>query len=296
MARRLRLHAPGAFYHVTLRGNHRQQIFFRDQDRDLLDGLVADSLKHLAARIHAYCWMPNHLHMLIQVSDKPLGRLMLRIASAYARTVQLRFATTGHLFERRYHAVLVDANNYLLTLVRYIHRNPVRAGLVIDPSVYPWSSHAVYLGQRPKSWVTTEFVFKLFAHRPDDAIRRYREFMGCAVPDKWGIGNLAPHREQPQILGDDAFVTRILNGAVRLRSSMTLDDLVRECCERFQVTLESLASRSRAQPLAAARAWLGHEALTRRIATVSAVARLLARGESDLRYLMRRHAPMVDAS
>jgi putative transposase len=291
MARRLRLHAPGAFYHVTLRGNHRQSIFFRDEDRNLLDGFVSDSLRLLAARIHAYCWMPNHLHMLVQVSDAPLGRLMLRIASAYARTVQLRFDTTGHLFERRYHAVLVDADNYLLTLVRYIHRNPVRARLVMDPAAYPWSSHSVYLGQQPKSWVTTDFVLKLFARLPDDAMRCYREFMACPVPDQWGIGNLAPHPEQPQILGDDAFVTRILNGKTQLRPSMTLDDLVCECCARFEVTLESLASRSRARRLAEARAWLGHEALARRVATVSAVARLLGRTEGALRHAMRRRLP-----
>lgn len=289
MARRLRLHAPGAFYHVTLRGNHRQPIFFRDQDRDLLDALVAESLEQLCARMHAYCWMPNHLHMLVEVSDAPLGRFMLRIASAYARTVQLRFGTTGHLFERRYHAVLVDADNYLLTLVRYIHRNPVRAGLVTDPAAYDWSSHSVYLGRRPKSWVTTDVVLKLIAPRHDDAIRGYREFMGCPAPEQWGAGSLTPHPRQPQILGDDAFVARILNGKSRLRSTMTLDDLVGECCAKFQVTLESLTSRSRAQRLAAARAWLGHEAVAGRIASVSAIARLLARTESSVRYLMSRY-------
>ena len=148
MARRLRLHVPGGFYHVTLRGNHRAPIFFRSADRDLWERFLADSLERFGARLHAYCWMTNHVHMVIQVSEFPLGRIILRTASAYARTVQLRLETTGHLFERRYHAVLVDADAYLLTLLRYIHLNPVNGGLTRDPDAYRWSSHHAYTGAR----------------------------------------------------------------------------------------------------------------------------------------------------
>ena len=140
MARPLRLHVAGGFYHVTLRGNHRRPIFFTDADRDLLEEVLAEALDRGAARVHAYCWMSNHLHMLVQVADVPLSRLMLRVASRYARTVQIALATTGHLFERRYPALLVDADSYLLTLLRYIHLNPVRAGLVGDAQLYRWSS------------------------------------------------------------------------------------------------------------------------------------------------------------
>jgi REP element-mobilizing transposase RayT len=125
MARRLRLHVPGGFYHVTLRGNHQQPIFFAATDRDLLNRIVAEAIAELRARIHAFCWMTNHVHLLVQVSDEPLGRLMHRIASKYARTVQARIATTGHLFERRYHAALVDTDRYLIAVLRYIHLNPV---------------------------------------------------------------------------------------------------------------------------------------------------------------------------
>jgi REP element-mobilizing transposase RayT len=89
MARPLRIHVPGAFYHVTLRGNHRQDIFFTSADRRLFDEITAEVLERFTARLHAYCWMTNHMHMLIQVGDAPLGRLMLRIAGRYARTVRL---------------------------------------------------------------------------------------------------------------------------------------------------------------------------------------------------------------
>ena len=289
MARKPRLHAPGAFYHVTLRGNHQQAIFLQESDRDLLDGIVAESLERLAARLHAYCWMTNHLHLLVQVSDEPLGRLMLRIASTYARAVQRRIKTTGHLFERRYHASLMDADNYLMAVIRYIHLNPVVAGLARSPSDYRWSSHRTYLGMQHQTWVTTRFVMECLAPQPDEALRYYQQLISGPDQAEWGVGALAPHAEHPQVIGDDAFVSRILNGERRPGPRKSLEKLVDECCERFQVSREHLISRHRARELVLARAWLGREAISGRIASVSAVARLLERSESTMRYMMQRH-------
>jgi len=289
MPRQLRLHVPGGFYHVTLRGNHRQPVFFTPADRDLLDDVVAGVIDQLSARVHAYCWMTNHLHMLVQISDAPLGRLILRIASRYARAAQARLDTTGHLFERRYHAVLVDADAYLLTLVRYIHLNPVRAGLVAGPAAYTWSSHRVYLGERQCHWVTTGFAFSLLAGQPDNAAAKYREFMDNSEPSRWGAGNLLPHRDQPQVLGSDDFVARVKSIGYRPRSHKSLDDLILECSERFQVTSEALTSASRAHHLAAARAWIGHEAVAGRVASICEVARRLSRSEGAIRHAMNHH-------
>lgn len=291
MARRLRLHVPGGFYHVTLRGNHRQPVFFAEADRVRLDDVVAEAVHRLAARVHAYCWMSNHIHLLVEISDAPLGQLILRIASQYARAVQTRLDTTGHLFERRYHAVLVDADAYMMALVRYIHLNPVRAGLVTDPATYPWSSHSVYLGVCQREWVTTEFTLRMLGNQPSHAAARYRELMGSPEPCQWGEGELVPHRDEPQVLGSDEFVARIKGSECRSRPHQSLDDLIRACSERFQVTLASLASRSRAPNLAIARAWIGHEALAGRVASTCEVARRLGRSEGAIRFLMRHHAP-----
>lgn len=291
MARRPRLHIPGGFYHVTLRGNHRQPVFFAETDRDRLDDVVAEAVHRLAARVHAYCWMTNHIHALVQISDVPLGQLILRIASQYARAVQTRLDTTGHLFERRYHAVLVDADAYLMTLVRYIHLNPVRAGLVTDPAAYPWSSHRVYLGLSRRDWVTTGFAFRMLGNQPNHATARYGEIMGSSEPCRWGAGELIPRRDEPQVIGSDAFVAKVKGLECRARSNQRLDDLIRACTERFQVTPESLASANRAPSLGIARAWIGHEALAGRIASICEVARRLGRSESAIRYLMQHHPP-----
>ena len=294
MARMPRLHAPGAFYHVTLRGNHQQPVFFRDSDRDLLDRIVAESLQRQAARLHAYCWMTNHLHMLVQVSDAPLGRLMLRIASTYARTVQLRLHTTGHLFERRYHASLLDAENYMLAVVRYIHRNPVKAGLASDPAAYPWSSHRTYLGMQEQSWVTTDFLMRLIGSRRKVALRRYMDLISGPDQVEWGAGVLVPRRDCPQVVGDDAFAKKFLSGKAPGRAQKSWEQLVSECCERFGVSHEVLLSRGRTRNAVMARAWLGHEAAAGKIATVSAVARFLGRSESALRHIIRRHLAAPD--
>jgi putative transposase len=289
MARQLRLHVPGGFYHVTLRGNHRQAIFFEEGDRDLLNSIVAEVIASQNARIHAFCWMTNHLHAVIQVSNVPLGRVVLRIASRYARIVQKRLATTGHLFERRYHCVLVDAEEYLLTLIRYVHLNPIKAGLTSDLASFHWSSHADYLGHKSHPWVTTDFALRLLASERCLATVRYRDLITGVDPTKWGEELLPANRAYPQVLGGDDFAARVTGGLPAASSRRSLDDLAAESCCRFAVSAAMLISPFRSRSLTAARAWLGHEALASRSATISAVARYLQRSESSLRELMARH-------
>ena len=170
MPRPLRIHLPGGFYHVTLRGNHQQDVFAADGDRRLLNVIVARALGKSGARLHAYCWMRNHLHFLLQVSDQPLAIPMRSIASEFARAMQIKLETTGHFFERRFHASLVDTDAYLLELIRYIHLNPVRAGVVSDPSEFRWSSHHCYIGTRVEPWVTVDFVLGVFASERRQAV------------------------------------------------------------------------------------------------------------------------------
>jgi len=287
------LHVPGGFYHVTLRGNHRNPIFFRDSDRALLERILCGSLERWVARLHAYCWMTNHIHMVIQVSGMPLGRIVLRTASAYARAVQLRLETTGHLFERRYHAILVDADDYLLTLLRYVHLNPVRAGLAADPGSYPWSSHHAYLGMRTEPWLTTGFALGILSARADQAVVRYRELMSSAEPLSWGTGALTPNRAQPQILGSDAFVARIIAPRSEAATGLSLQRLLSDCSDRFRLPSAMLTSPMCSRRLAMARAWLAHRATRAGIASVCDVARFLGRSESAIRQAMLRHS--IDA-
>ena len=214
---------------------------------------------------------------------------MLRIAGRYARTIQRGLRTTGHLFEKRYHPVLVDADSYLLELLRYIHLNPVRAHMVDAADRYPWSSHHAYLGTQHQHWVTTDFALSMFHSQRDLAIAAYRRFIGENSNATSPLLERNPN--DLRILGSDDFAGKVLGAAWRPRSRKSLDDLMHEAAVEFNITVGELHSRSRQRDLARARAWLAHQAITLRVASLSQVARLLGRDESSLRELVRRHFP-----
>ncbi|MGC3980767.1 MAG: transposase [Steroidobacteraceae bacterium] len=262
-------------------------MFFTPEDRALLNSIAADIVPRFGARLHAYCWMTNHIHMLMQVGDTPLGRIILRIASQYARTLQARFHTTGHLFERRYHAVLVDADAYLLELLRYIHLNPVRAAMVPTATDYPWSSHHAYLGTRPDVWVTTEFALSLFHTELPLAIQSYERFMHEAATTGSPLDHCNP--SDHRILGSDDFAAKLLGTAWHPRSHKTLEQLLDEACQQWAVSRDALCSPSRHRQLTHARAWIAHQAVTQSIANLSRVARMLNRSEASLRESVKRH-------
>jgi REP element-mobilizing transposase RayT len=288
--RRPRLHVPGACYHVTLRGNHRQDIFFCDSDRRLLERYVGEARERVGVQIHAYCWMTNHIHLLVQVSDVPLGAFMQRIGTRYSRAVQARIPTTGHLFQNRYHALLVDVDRYFVALLRYVHLNPVRAGLVQDPADYSWSSHRAYLGLAAPGWLTTGFSLSLFDRDPGRAVERYRAFVtqGDAGARDPALG-VTP-RGEPRVLGDDAFARRTTRQtAATAAGHRGLDAIVAELCDEFAVTLAELRSTSQRRDLSLVRGRITARAVAEGAATLSAIARHLNRSASALSRAAERH-------
>lgn len=272
--RRLRLHLPGGFYHTTLRGNHRENIFAVVNDRLLLNTIVEQALARYGARIHAYCWMTNHLHMLVQVGNEPLSRVMQKIASGYARAYQVSRETTGHLFENRFYSVLVDADAYLMELIRYIHLNPVRANLVGDLDRYRWSSHHAYLGQPLDSWVTTEFGLRMFAADRRKAMQLYARFVDCDAGEVTSpLENV--RMENPEILGNDDFCKRVHQQLKLPPPQKSFEMLIDEGCIRFCLARHQLFSTMRNARVAAARAWIARQAMESRIATMTGIARRL---------------------
>lgn len=277
-------------YHVTLRGNHSQDIFFVAEDRHRMSELLADAISRFDARLHAYCYMTNHIHALVQVGDTPLGSIMLRVAGSYARQTQARLQTTGHMFEKRYHSVLVDVDQYLLTVVRYIHLNPVAAGLAESADAYEWSSHHAYTGARGEPWVTTDFALSLFGADSGRAINAYRRFLNVDAGDQPAASPLdSCNAHDPRILGSDDFARRLLGDTWRPKSAKSIDTLIQEACAMFACAPAELCSPSRRPILVAARAWVAQEAVDGRIASVAEVARKLNRDESSLRHALKVH-------
>jgi REP element-mobilizing transposase RayT len=286
------LHVPGGVYHVILRGNHRQAVFIEPSDRAMLDDLVAETLERFDARAHAYCWMTNHMHLALQVADAPLGPIVRRIAGVYARRIQRRLPTTGHLFERRYRSVLVDADAHLLRLVRYIHLNPLRAGLVADPADYPWSGHRAYLGLASVPWLTTEFTLRLLGTNRNSARRAYSRLIsaGGDPDDSAQFSRGMPG--DTRVLGDDGFLARV--SATRKRPPPkgscppTLEQLIATVAKNAGCTVEALASASRARAVVDARCQVAERALASGVASISEIARRLNRSHSSLIEAVQR--------
>ena len=182
MPRKPRLFYPGAFYHVMLRGNARQDIFCGDRAYHQFEQFLAEGLEQHRRRLHAYCWMGNHVHMLLQCSDVPISEMMRVLSQRYTYWFNRQHDRVGHLFQGRYKALVVDTDGYLLELIRYIHLNPVRAELVEQIDDYPWSSHHAYLGRQTKPWLITDWVLRQFHEDRVTAGARYLGFLGaCRV-------------------------------------------------------------------------------------------------------------------
>ncbi|MEA3348840.1 MAG: transposase [Pseudomonadota bacterium] len=189
MAREPRIHYPGALYHVMLRGNGGQDIFLSDSDRTRFFLLIQEGVHRFGNRIHTFCFMDNHIHLAIQVADIPLSKIIQNISLRYTRWINDKCRKTGHLFQGRYKALLVDQDSYLLELVRYIHLNPIRAGLVKHPKNYKWSGHNCYLGEEKLTWLTTGWVLGQFGEDITTARHGFARFVNE------GIGLLATQLE-----------------------------------------------------------------------------------------------------
>lgn len=193
------------------------------------------------------CVLPNHIHLALQVGDIPLSGIMQSLVGRYTRWVNWRKRRAGHLFQGRYKAIMVDADAYLTELVRYIHLNPVRAGMVGDPGEYPWSSHRAFCGKEAIDWLTTEFVLGCMSHVESAARQKFAEF----VVD--GIAN--GHRPEfhggsgidSRLLGDDTFAGKVLDEAERCcRMIVPIDKFLGLVCTHYRLaSVQELAGHDR---------------------------------------------------
>ena len=183
MPRPPRLQAHGATYHVTTRGNRKQEIFVDTRDRLRFLQLVQEVVDLLGWACHAYCLMTNHYHLLVQTSEPNISRGMHRLNGVYAKWFNWRHGYEGHLFDRRFGSVLVEGHAHLLELTRYIVLNPVRAGLCRYPGEWRWSSYSAMLGERDRpAFLQTAWALSLFSREPKRARELYREFVASAPP------------------------------------------------------------------------------------------------------------------
>lgn len=252
MARKQRIQYPGAFYHIIVRGNQRQNIFHEDADRvEYIKRLKR--YKHKCGFIlYAYVLMSNHVHLLLETPKEPIARIMQMINFTYTQYYNKKYNKVGHLFQGRYKSYLCDKDSYLLGLVRYIHKNPVRAGLVKTPDEYPWSSQGEYVNGIGKL-VETEQVLRSFSEKTGIARKKYREFMDETGEEQ---GSIYYKTTEQQIVGDERFIDKVgrqLKREEKPLSKITINEIVQAVEEVTGLGLSEMNSPKRNQDLRIAR-------------------------------------------
>ena len=257
MARPLRLEYPGGVYHVIARGNERRAVFRDDRDRKLYLERLAHYQKRCGFRVYAFCLMTNHIHLAIETAKTPLSRIMMGLQGSYTQAFNRRHGRVGHLFQGRYKALVVQKNPYLLALVRYIHENPVVAGIVREAARYRWSSDRWYRTKGAPSWLDVNSVLEMFGGRREAAGRAYATFMARSE----GAGYDGLRTFGQLVKGDEEFATRTLEESGEpeiMRRGLSVDRVARAVAQALDLKLEDLRSAKRSRDLSAARAIAGY--------------------------------------
>ncbi|MBA3070579.1 MAG: hypothetical protein FP829_00135 [Nitrospirae bacterium] len=254
MARQLRIEYEGAFYHVTSRGNQKGEIFWDDMDREEFKRILERTKERYGYLLHAYVLMGNHYHLLIETPHANIKQIMQNLNTSYTVFVNRRHGRVGHLFQGRYKAYIVDKESYLLELGRYIHLNPVRAGIVKKPEDYKWSSYRDYIyGNKQGTITDTDDTLYSFSKRRAISASNYHEFVNAGFHAKPPLGEAVG-----SILGNKAFresVLRYLKGIPdkteipeikKIETKYGLEDIVRIVAEYYGIEEDELLNRKKA--------------------------------------------------
>lgn len=183
MARPLRIVFPGALYHVTSRGNNRARVFRIEDDYEEFLGVTEKVVGRYGWLCHAYCVLGNHYHLVIETPQPNLTQGMRQLNGVFAQRYNRRRGRIGHVFQARYHATLVEQESHLLSAIRYVARNPVRARLCKRPEDWKWSSHPAYLGMQPAArFLTRDWVLSQFGKDRAKAQRALKAFVDLDAP------------------------------------------------------------------------------------------------------------------
>ncbi len=291
MPRGPRLDYADALHHVMARGIEKREIFSCDRDREDLLNRLERLVDETATSIFAWCLIPNHFHLLLRSGPAGLSPFMRRLQTGYAVSFNKRHRRVGHIFQNRYKSIVVEEDRYLLQLVRYLHLNPLRAGLVKDLralEAFPWSGHSVLLGRREAAWQDTRYVLGQFGRDVERARVAYGRFVkegaregkrtelngGGLVRSIGGRERMAESRSGPQpwvhderVLGSSEFVRHVTEAegeadeGASLRvgepgRNRFLQKAIAEVSRRFRISPEELQGGGRRRKVVVARAAL----------------------------------------
>lgn len=249
MPRPLRIEFKGAWYHVMNRGANHQLIYKSNDHRNLFLSLLDEMTTRYRVEVHAFCLMDNHYHLLIRTPHPNLSKCMRFLDGLYTQKINRATGRDGPLFRGRYKAILIDANDYLLEVSRYIHLNPVAAKICLVPDEFAWSSYHSYSNVGCKiSWLKTSFILNMMTGV--DRRKAYLRFVAQGIDEK--TQNFYEKEQLPSILGNKNFIEKHLKelnqqyvSAVRTDLNRTIvlphPEIILKCvAEYFQTTCEEL--------------------------------------------------------
>jgi len=280
MPRHVRLDIPGVLQHVIVRGVEKRRIFLDNKDRSLFVDRLSSLLLDTDTDCLAWALLPNHIHLLLRPNHDKLSTFMRRLLTGYAVTFNLRHKRSGHLFQNRYKSIICEEEPYLLELVRYIHLNPLRAGLIttIDQlDKYQWSGHAILMGKRALPGQNTSEVLLRFSATLSTARSNYKAFVAGGISmgkrnDLIGGGlrrslqtedprEITAHDER--VLGTGSFMEEIIKHdktSRRLRA-MSLDEIIQAVASFYGTDPKHLRERTRKRAVADARCLISYVAV-----------------------------------
>jgi putative transposase len=249
MSRPLRIEYPGAWYHVMNRGRRSETIFSDKQDYSLFVDLLMEVSELWKVHIAAYCLMDNHYHILLQTPEGNISRCMRHLNSVYTQRYNRRHGYDGPLFRGRYKSILVSDDNYLLQLVRYVHKNPIKAHIVNNMQEYPWSSYRGYLSFAKKwNWLYKEHIFKMISAKKQGRSRDFVAFMH--KDDLPEVTRLFSKKNLPSLFGPESFVTHIRENFYLKKKRYEVPDskslapavdvIISAVCKYYGVTFDDL--------------------------------------------------------
>lgn len=249
MTRPLRIEYPKAWYHVMNRGRRGEDIFSQKKDYGIFISLLQETTEMFDLRVSAYCLMSNHYHLLVQTPLANLARAMRHINGVYTQRYNRRRKIDGQLFRGRYKSVLVAEDSHLLELLRYIHRNPIRAKMCNSLKEYPWSSHHGYISMTEEwSWIHKEFLLKTFSENKNKARKEYKKFVQC--DDSENVLSFYSKKNIASCFGPKDFVEWIKNKYWQVKAheeipeskqlAPTLQEIKKTVSRVYDVDLDSL--------------------------------------------------------
>ena len=257
MTRPLRVEYPDAYYHVINRGNYQEKIFINDRDKEKFLEYLEKAAERFSIIIHSYCLMSNHYHLLIQTPDSNLSLAMQWINVSYATYFNRKRDRRGHLFQGRFKAILIDADEYLKHLSRYIHLNPVRAKMVSSPAVYQWSSYGAFIGkQKPPQFLETSWLLSSFGKNKKQARRSYQDFVEKV--DAKTLENPSDQVSEGFLLGDGNFIKWVKEAFLsdrndekeipqlkKLKPRVAIEDVVQVVSAQFKCSEDQVTAKGR---------------------------------------------------